>query len=328
MKVAVLISNMGGPNSLEAVEPFLFEIFNDSHIIDIALPSFVRRRLARFIARKRKNESIEILRKLGGKTPLHKIMRQQAKALQSALNSQTGDGSKFTVWPANRYSHPSLEDVLFSIREEGYERIVVVSMYPFFATSTSGSIAGEIKRLQNKFGISAQTLLYIDRFGNRTAFVRAMAKHIREHIGNEPPVDEKAHLLLSAHSVPQRHLDKGDPYFEEVRQTVNHLQKELPDWLEVHLAFQSKIGPVKWLEPSSAAKIRQLAMAGIKKLFVYPLGFVADNSETVYEIGMLYRDLALQNGIKEFVRIEALNVRPDFINVLSEVVLEHLAKNG
>ncbi len=325
MKVAVLISNMGGPDSLQEVEPFLFQIFNDPHIIDIALPGTLRRMLAKFIARKRVAESVEIYRKLGGKTPLHAIMRQQAETLQANLNMQ--NDIEFTVWPANRYSQPSLEGVLSNIHSNGYDRIVVLSMYPFYASSTSGSIKTELKRLRDKLSIPPEKLLYIDRYGYEPAFIRAMAEQIREQIGVKKPGDgRKVHLLLSAHSIPERHVKKGDPYFDQVSQAVQRLRTELPDWWAIHLAFQSKIGPVKWLAPSTEEKIIQLAKEGVKELYVYPLGFVADNSETVYEIGMLYHDLARENGMERFIRIDALNARPAFISALKKVVLEHLVK--
>jgi ferrochelatase len=324
MNVAVLLANMGGPDSLEAVEPFLTQIFSDPHIIDVPLPSFFRRRLARFIARKRKEESIEIYRKLGGKTPLHEIMRRQAQALQTVLNRQAAKDTTFHVHPANRYGRPSLESVLTDIRNEDYDYLLVLSMYPFFATSTSGSIASELRRLQKKLKIAPNRLHYVDRYGHRPDFIRAMAAHIRDQLAEVLQGEEPIDLLLSAHSIPQRHLDKGDPYFDEVRTAVAELQKELPQQITLHLAFQSKIGPVKWLEPSTEEKIKELAGAGVRRLFVYPLGFVADNSETVYEIGMLYKELALQNGIKEFVRLEALNEQAEFVATLAEVVLEEV----
>ncbi len=325
MNIAVLLANMGGPDSLEAVEPFLFQIFSDPHIIDVSMPGFARRMMAKMIARKRKDESIEIYRKLGGKTPLHKIMREQAQALQRTLNDGADKGRQFHVFPANRYGHRSLQSVLDDIHRDGYERLIVLSMYPFFATSTSGSIDSEIRRLTKKLSIPAERITYIERYGERQDFVRLTAGHIvrqlNEFLQNE---ENELTLLLSAHSIPQRHLQKGDPYFDEVRLAVQRLQKELPERVTVHLAFQSKIGPVKWLEPATDEKILELAGAGLSRLFVYPLGFTADNSETVYEIGMLYRDLALQHGIKEFVRLKALNSEPDFINLLAQLVRENV----
>ncbi len=326
MKVAVLLANMGGPDSLEAVEPFLTQIFSDPHIIDVPLPGFFRRRLARFIARKRREESIEIYRKLGGATPLHPIMRRQAEALQKRLNRQAQNGTTYHVFPANRYGRPSLRTVLETIHNDGYDFWLVLSMYPFFATSTSGSIASELRRLQKKLKIAPNRLHYVDRYGHRPDFIRAMAAHIQEQLAEVLQGKEPIDLLLSAHSIPRRHLQKGDPYLNEVRSAVEELQKSLPRPVKVHLAFQSKIGPVKWLEPSTEEKIKELAAAGVKRLFVYPLGFVADNSETVYEIGMLYKELALQNGIKEFVRLEALNEQAEFVATLAELVTEEVRK--
>jgi len=326
MKIAVLLANMGGPDSLEAVEPFLFQIFSDPHIIDVPMPGLIRRRLARAIARKRKEESTEIYRRLGGKTPLHGIMERQAQNLQTLLNQRRDEGTKFRVFPANRYGNPSLQSVLTAIRNEGYDYVLVLSMYPFFATSTSGSIASELRRLQKRLALPPDFIRYVDRYGHRARFIRAMATHITAQLADVLTEGQPIDLLLSAHSIPHRQHAKGDPYLGEVRFAVAKLREQLPSQVRLHLSFQSKIGPVKWLQPATDEKIVQLARQGIKRLFVYPLGFVADNSETVYEIGMLYRDLALQNGIGEFVRLKALNDWPEFMEMLAEVVEEEMKK--
>jgi len=322
MKIAVLLANMGGPDSLEAVEPYLFEIFRDPDIIDIPLPEFLRVPLVRYLARKRAPESREIYRKIGGKTPLLKISRAQAQQLQSALNNETEH--QFEVWPAMRYWHPSLEEVWQKTVDEDFDRIVVLSMYPFYSTTTSGSVQNEIQRLIKKYAVPRQKVLYIDRFGLHPLFINCMVEQLQP-ILNKAKNGREAHVLFSAHSIPMKRIDRGDPYFTEVKQAVDALRKFFPeDKIKFHLSFQSKLGPIEWLSPATPDKIEELALQGVKRLFVYPLGFVADNSETVYEIGILYRELALKLGIEEFVPIETLNTRASFITALKQIVLEKL----
>ncbi|NOX89928.1 MAG: ferrochelatase [Calditrichaeota bacterium] len=324
MKVAVLIANMGGPDSLEAVEPFLYELFNDPDIIDLPLPELIRKPLVRYLAKKRAPKSKQIYEKIGGKTPLLEITENQAKALQSALNDNSD--TEFSVYPAMRYWHPSFKEVWQRVMDANFERIVVLSLYPFYSSTTTGSIKNETNRLAEKYSLSEDRLLFIDRYGSHPLFISAIKEQILEKIGNPRP-DDPVHLLFSAHSIPMRRINNGDPYFEEIKRAVNLLQKQLPeDKISIHLSFQSKISPVEWLSPATSEKIMQLGLQGVKKLFVYPLGFVADNSETVYEIGIFYRDLARRKGIKDFVRIEALNARPSFIEALKQIVVERIAE--
>ncbi len=320
MATAVIISNMGGPDSLDAVEPYLFNIFKDPDIIDIPLPESLRIRFVRWLARKRADESKEIYRKIGGLTPLIRITERQADRLQKSLNAL--DLDEFHVFPAMRYWHPFVEDVWQKVLDQNFERIIVLTLYPFYSTTTTGSLENLVLTLNKQSGIPDDRLLIIDRFGNHPTFIEAMAEQInrdlrkRAHFYNGKP----AQLMFSAHSIPMRRIRKGDPYRDEIEKAVQMLRTKLPENVNIHLCFQSKLGPIKWLEPATDELIDELAEEGIDHLIVYPLGFVTDNSETLYEIGMLYRDQAVEKGIKNFYRIAALNVKPLFIKTLTEVV--------
>lgn len=321
MKVAVLIINMGGPDSLDAVEDYLYKIFEDPNIIGIPLPEFLRRPLARWLARKRAPKSRGIYRKLGGKTPLMEITNRQAEALEDALN-QT-QIAEFRVFPAMRYWHPFIREVWQQIEHDHFGRIFVLSLYPFYSTVNSASIWNEVQTLLKQSRFLAQEVTFIDRFGTHPAFIAAMKEQIAEAIPVES-VKEPVHLLFSAHSLPLRRIKKGDPYFDEVKQALDLLQEEFPPQsIRFHLAFQGKVGLIDWLRPSTQEKIESIANQGVKRLYVYPLGFVADNLETLYEIGTLYAELAREKGISEFIRIDALNTRPAFIQALKQVVLDH-----
>ena len=324
MKIAVMISNMGGPDSLAAVEPYLTNIFTDPDIIDIPLPTVLRKPFARWLAQKRGPESREIYHQIGGKTPLLAITQQQATALEARLNA-TGL-AQFKVFPAMRYWHPLTEDVWQAILAEGFDKLVVLTLYPFFSSTTTGSLLRLVARLNAKGAFQPDDLWIIDRFGNHPAFIKAMAAQINSWSGDDPDQSlPYLDLLLSAHSIPMRRIKQGDPYRDEIEQAVAALQAQLPPTLRVHLAYQSKIGPVQWLSPATPAKISELAAKGVKNLLVYPLGFVADNSETLYEIGMLYKTQAQQQGIENFVRIDALNTDGLFIEALQTIILEKYA---
>ena len=322
MKIAILLANMGGPDSLEAVEPYLLEIFKDPDIIDIPLPEFVRLPLVRFLAKKRAPESREIYQKLGGKTPLLEITQAQAQALKQLLNEK--NDQRFEIFPAMRYWHPFMEEVWQKVTEEGFEKIVVLSMYPFFSTTTSGSVINEARRLMQKYNTPREKVLIIDRFGDHPKFIESMAEQLRQNLPQKG-TDGEAHVLFSAHSIPMKRIHSGDPYFDEIKQAMDLMRRKFPQGsVKFHLSFQSKLGPIRWLSPATPEKIEELALQGVKRLFVFPLGFVADNSETIFEIGMLYRDLALEKGIESYVRIEALNTQPLFMEALSQIVLERL----
>ncbi len=320
MRTAIIIANMGGPESLDSVEPYLKNIFNDPAIISIPLPASWRNKLATFIARKRQEESKQIYRKIGGKTPLTDITKLQAKSLETALN--TNSEVNFNVFPAMRYWHPFIEDVWNKIGQQSFDHIIFISLYPFYSLATSGSLFELLKRIKKESqSNTTASLSCIDRFGNHPLFVKAIASQIQKALEQHPDYKD---VLLSAHSIPMRSINKGDPYFREIEETVSSIHKHIGGDTRFHLAFQSKVGPVKWLGPSTPDKIVELANSGVKNLLAYPLGFVADNSETVYEIGMLYKDLAYKNGIKGFIRIESLNSHPLFIEMLKRLVLDNL----
>ena len=317
MKTAVITSNMGGPDSLEAVEPYLINIFSDPDIVDIPFPGFLRKRFARWLAEKRSPESREIYSKIGGKTPLTEITKHQAGLLEKALNHE--DDGPYKVFPAMRYWHPFVEDVWQEINESDFSNIIVLSLYPFYSTTTTGSLEKLLYRLLPASRFEKDNIRIITRFGNYPGFIDAVVLQIKRIMIEEKNTPYK-HLLLSPHSIPVKRIKNGDPYKAEIEEACKLISDRLPE-IEVHLAYQSKIGPVKWLSPSTPDKIAELAQKGVKDLLVYPLGFVADNSETIYEIGMLYKEFAYKMGIRNFKRIDALNTDEIFIRVMKEIIL-------
>ncbi len=323
MEIAVIVANMGGPDSLEAIESYLFNIFLDPDIIDIPLPGKLRKRFARWLAHKRTPESTEIYKQIGGKSPLLDITQQQASLLEKRLNAD--NAATFKVYPAMRYWHPLVEDVWRTIVQEGFQKLIVVTLYPFYSTATTGSLIKLVERLNANKDFEEDDLLIIDRFGNHPAFIRAMVEQIKGALSDNHEIQYND-ILLSAHSIPMRRIKRGDPYRKEIERVIETIRSQLPDNLQVHHSYQSKIGPVKWLGPATPEKIDELAGKGVKNLLVYPLGFVADNSETVYEMDLLYKKQAKEKGIDGFNRIEALNTNDLFIGSLKEVILGKIDK--
>jgi len=324
MAIAVMMVNMGGPESLESVEPYLKNIFSDPDIIDIPFPGFIRKRFSEWMAAKRAPKSREIYEKLNGSTPLTKISFDQAKALETILNSEvTGQFKTFT---AMRYWQPLMEDVWSKITADKFENVIILSMYPFYSSTTTGSIKKLINRLNSNGDFSAEDLIFIDRYGENSGFIQAMAKKINQTIIEKGFENrDNINLLCSAHSIPLKRIRQGDPYQEEVESAFDSLKRELLPNITATLGYQSKIGPVKWLGPKSSDQIINLSKKDFKDLFVYPLGFVADNSETIYEIGMLFKDLAKEHGIEKYYRIDSLNTDENFIACLKEIILQKLS---
>jgi ferrochelatase len=322
MNIAVLIINMGGPDSLDAVEPYLYNIFKDPDIIDVPFPGIIRQWFVRWLAKKRGPESCRIYEKIGGKTPLNDITMQQAVQLQRVLNNSKD--TRFSVVPAMRYWHPLIEDVWQKISQQEFKKLVIVCLYPFYSSTTTGSIEKLIRRLNKDNRFDATDIFIVNRFGGQPKFIKAISEQILNQIQTHKEINYQ-HILFSTHSIPMRRIEGGDPYRDEVEEAIQLVREQLSHVLNCHLSYQSKIGPVKWLSPSTADKIDELAAKNVTDLLVYPFGFVADNSETIYEIGMLYKDQAVLRGIKNYQRIDALNTDPIFIDMLKDLVLEKVA---
>jgi ferrochelatase len=309
-KTAVLLLQMGGPDSLPAIEPFLYNLFSDRDIIRIG-PSLLQPLIARFIARRRAKKVREYYEKIGGSSPIRELTEQQAVRLETAL------GSEYRCFVAMRYSKPDSAEALASIAREGIQRIIVLSLYPHYSRATVGSsineLQRELKKITTPFNIS-----YIRQFYDNPAYITALAEKVERGLAGFPE-RSSVQLVFSAHGLPQSFIDSGDPYLEHIQTTVRLVMEHFGG-ISHHLAFQSRAGPVKWLEPSTEAKITELAAAGCTQVLMVPLSFVSDHIETLYEIDIQYRDEATALGIADFRRTEALNSSPAFISCLAELV--------
>ena len=309
-KTAVLLLQMGGPDSLDAVEPFLYNLFTDRDIIKIG-PAFLQPLIARFIVRRRAPKVIGYYEQIGGKSPLREMTEAQGAALEAKL------GPDYRCFVAMRYWRPSTIDALAAIKREGISRVIALSLYPHYSRATTGSSLNELKRVVEQAGAEFQ-IAHIDRFYDHPLYITALAERIEEGLAGFAERNG-VELVFSAHSLPQSFIDSGDPYLGHIQETVRLVMERLGN-VRHHLAFQSRAGPVKWLEPATEETIRSLAAQGCKQMLMVPLSFVSDHIETLYEIDIQYGEEAKALGIDQFRRSPSLNTAPLFIECLADLV--------
>ncbi len=314
---AVILLQMGGPDSLEAVRPFLLNLFSDREIIKIG-PAWLQPFIARMIVRKRTPVVVEKYREIGGKSPIRELTEAQAAALEAEL------GYGFACSTAMRYWHPFTEETLTQVFAANPAKIVALSLYPHYSRATSGSSFNELTRQLSRFKGDYE-LIRIPHFFDHPLYIAALAEKIEAGLAAFPD-RTKVQLLFSAHSLPQSFINEGDPYLDHIRTTVRLVMERFSD-VSHHLAFQSRAGPVKWLEPSTDDKLKELAHSGCTDLLVAPLSFVSDHIETLHEIDIEYAGEARKLGITDFRRIESLNSSPAFIRCLAELV-RHAVHNA
>jgi ferrochelatase len=337
----VILLNLGGPDSLRAVRPFLFNLFSDRDIIRLG-PSFLQKPLAWMISAFRSGKTKEMYRQIGGKSPILDITMSQAGALEKALNQRSavsgrqsasqslldkeGQGELFKVYVGMRYWHPFMKDTVNEIIRDGARRLIVLSLYPHYSKATTGSSIADFDRVISKLRTpdSGLQIRYIDRWYDFPAYIDALAELAAQGISEFR--DSDSDILYSAHSLPESFIHEGDPYLDHIKATIELVNRRLSEGpynmkrLKWHLSFQSKSGPVKWLEPATEEMIKNLAHRGCKNLFVVPISFVSDHIETLYEIDILYRKLAEKHGMI-LKRCRALNTSENFILAMKQLVM-------
>ena len=311
-KIGVVLLNMGGPERLEDVRPFLYNIFSDREIIRLG-PPFLQKPIAWYIARKRAPKSREIYRRIGGGSPITKITRQQQDALEKAL-SLDGD---FLVTTAMRYWKPTTASAVETIRSRQIQTIVALSLYPHFSCATSGS---SLKELKNHLAaLKNQQLVEIASWPDQPDYISCLAERISR--GLKQFEGQDVELLYSAHSLPVSFIKQGDPYVEHLKQTIAAV--EAVTGKKGRLCYQSRSGPVEWLSPSTPEMIESVASTGCRNILMVPISFVSDHAETLYEIDIQYRELAAGYNI-HLEATAALNTDPQFIEGLRQLVLQSL----
>ncbi|MFM7426132.1 MAG: ferrochelatase [Elainella sp.] len=317
-RVGVLLLNLGGPDQLEDVRPFLFNLFSDPEIIRLPF-TWLQKPLAWLISTSRAKKSQENYKLIGGGSPLRRITEEQAQALQTALRDKGQDAQ---VYIGMRYWHPFTEEAIARIKRDGIERLVILPLYPQFSISTSGSSFRLLEKLwQEDPSLHSIDYTVIPSWYKRSGYLKAMAQLIAQELDQVPNPDQ-VHIFFSAHGVPLSYVEEaGDPYQQEIEECTELIMRTLNRPNPHTLAYQSRVGPVEWLKPYTEEAIQELAEQGVQNLLVVPISFVSEHIETLEEIDIEYRELAEEAGIHHFQRVPALNTHPVFIEDLSDLVV-------
>ena len=316
MKTGVLLFNLGGPETLRDVKPFLYQLFSDPQIIRVKWAP-LRKVLAYMIATFRRKTSEGYYSKIGGGSPLRRLTEEQARALGEDLKSR---GSEVQTFVGMCTWHPFLAEAVERIEQSNLDSLVILPLFPQFSVTTTGSGFALLRRLIDKRPtFRKMNVQWITSWPDQPTYVRSFAEAIDRELAKFADPN-KAHILFSAHSIPERYVREGDPYLEQTKKTVELIMDRLSHRNPYQLSFQSKIGPVKWLEPFTSDVIKQLGKQGIVDVLVVPISFVSEHIETLYELDILFREIAREAGVKNFRRVPALNSDPTFIRALAEIV--------
>jgi len=322
-RYGVLLFNLGGPGTLEDVEPFLVNLFSDRDIVELPLGALFQPLFARLIAKARGPSVRRNYSLIGGGSPQLRLTRAQAAALREKLSS---NGTEVPVAIAMRYWRPRTEEALLELAERGVERIVTLTLYPHYSRATTGSSQRELEKVldrpewKGRFRLSG-----IDRFPEDPTYLDAIAATVKDALAAFPEeARERVFLLFSAHGLPQRFIDAGDPYVRETEATVRGVLERLAVENRHTLAYQSRTGPVKWIGPGTEEVLRDLGKEGVREVLVVPVSFVSDHIETLYELDILFADEARRAGIADYRRSPALNTHPLFVEALASLVRRHV----
>jgi protoporphyrin/coproporphyrin ferrochelatase len=324
IKTGIVMMNLGGPADLSQVEPFLLELFADREIIQLPF----QRWLGPFIARRRAPKVRGLYEKIGGGSPILRYTRAQGAGMVARLDRLSPATAPHGFYVAFRYVTPKSEDALRAMADDGVERAVAFTQYPQFSCSTTGSSLNELWRAADRVGLrDAFAWSIIDRWPVHPGFIASMVETVHEGLQQFDPADrDRVLLLFSAHSLPLSVIDRGDAYPQEVGASVQAVVDRLGRPNPFLLAYQSEVGPVRWLGPSTERVIQRLGARGQKDLLVIPIAFTSDHIETLSELDREYGEVAHRAGITHYKRTPALNDRPRFIDALADIVREHLAQ--
>jgi ferrochelatase len=317
-RIAVVLMNLGGPDRLEAVQPFLFNLFSDPAIL--RLPALVRLPLARVIARRRGRVAQEIYRKLGGGSPLLANTEAQARALQAVL------GPQHRCFVAMRYWDPTSEETAREVADWAADEVVCLPLYPQFSTTTTASSLAAWRASASRCRIECPTRV-VCCYPADPGFVEAIAGLIRPALYAAAGHEKPPRLLLTAHGLPKRIVQAGDPYPNQVETTaaavIGALKRPGLDWT---VCYQSRVGPLEWIGPATDDEIRR-AGRDMVPVVVAPISFVSEHSETLVELDLDYRDLATASGVPAYHRVPTIGTEPGFIQSLAALVLRASAED-
>jgi ferrochelatase len=332
-KIAVVLLNLGGPDTQNAVKPFLFNLFYDAAIL--RMPKIPRYLLASIISGLRAKKARGIYSRMGGGSPLLPNTIAQANALETMLNNQ---GTNAKVFICMRYWHPMSQQVTQEVRDFAPDRIVLLPLYPQFSTTTTQSSFDDWHKVWNDAGYPSIPIDDVGCYPIDTKLINAFAELCLPVI-HDATAFGRPMILFSAHGLPQSVIDDGDPYQHQVEQTAAHLKaalvKRLGDTFDSIVCYQSRVGPKKWIDPSTDIVIEDAAKQK-RAIVVVPVAFVSDHSETLVELDQDYKNLAIEHGSSFYARVPSLACHPLFIDALAtrvvgainHVRVEKICKDG
>lgn len=313
-KTGVVLFQLGGPDSLESIEPFLYNLFCDPDIIDFPFAKLARKPLAKLISSSRAKHVAHHYAEIGGKSPILEFTRRQAEALERELRMDLD--AKVVI--AMRYWHPLTEAAIGELAGFAAEEIVLLPLYPQYSKTTTGSSLNEWNRCFQPNGWRPNVRV-IETFYENEAYLNSVVSAINGCLGGQDRPDD-VDIVFSAHSVPVAVIEDGDPYQRQIERTVEMVW-ERGRWPgRRHVCYQSKVGASKWLRPSMHETVKSLAAAGSKHVLVVPISFVSDHVETLHEIDIEHREQARTLGIEDYRMMPGLNDSPDFIRALAGLV--------
>ena len=314
MKKALVLLNMGGPNNLDEVKIFLTNMFNDKNIIRVK-SDLLRKFIAIMITTFREKEAKENYRVLGGKSPIVDLTKKLIEKLEKKI------GDRVFVTFAMRYTPPFSKEVIEELKNRNIEEVFLFPLYPQFSTTTTKSSLEEFYQRAKELNFTPK-FFEIERFYKSHLYNEAIIERIEEAMGDKNP--NQYILIFSAHSLPKKIIESGDSYQKEIIENVeilsNLLNQKSINFKSIELAYQSKLGPVKWLEPSLEEKLKSIKE---KKIIIYPLSFIIDNSETEFELSIEYKELAKELNFEDYIVAKALNDSEKFQNAIVEILKEN-----
>jgi protoporphyrin/coproporphyrin ferrochelatase len=318
----IVMMNLGGPKDLSEVQPFLLKLFEDREIIQLPGQRF----MGPFIARRRTPKIRQHYAEIGGGSPILRWTEEQGRGMCARLDERSPDTAPHRFYVAFRYTEPSSEDALRRMHADGVERAIAFTQYPQFSCSTTGSSLNELWRAAKRLQLQdAFEWSVIDRWPTHERFIEAMTQTVEEGLASFAAEDrDDVVLLFSAHSLPLDVINRGDAYPAEVGATVHEVMKRLDYAYEYLLAYQSDVGPVPWLGPSTEKVLEQLGAKRRRNVLVVGIAFTSDHIETLHELDIEYGEVAREIGIVNYRRAAALNGLPLFQDALAEIVQQHL----
>ena len=308
MKRAVVLMNMGGPNNLDEVKVFLKNMFNDKYIIGAPQP--IRAMIAMFIINRRLNEAKGNYKALGGMSPIVGHTKRLVRRLDEKL-------SDADVFYEMRYTPPFANDVINQVKD--YDEIYAIPMYPHYSSTTTRSSIEDLKKIAKKYKCEHK-IKTVDYYYDNELYNKAIVERIKEVLKGDD--SNEFELVFSAHGLTQRTIDKGDLYQKHILANVEHAKKELTKqgikFKKIHVAYQSRLGPMEWLRPYMEDKLKEIE----SKVIIYPISFTVDNSETQFELDVEYKEVADELNIKDYRVARAPNHHPLFLNALEEIYLD------